>query len=129
MKALEDLTNTEKGRILHELFPNEIILFLDHLVEVCADFLQHKEEYSKKWENGFTQFPNWLPHASETSALLKRHILTMKKSSRVFSDQLFFSETALFVNDRIIKYSDQISDNIKFKLAVDLILKPSILLP
>jgi len=45
----------------------------------------------------------------------------MLKSSRVFSDQLFFSYTSLFVTDRIIKYAQQYSENEKFKQAVTLL--------
>lgn len=45
----------------------------------------------------------------------------MIKSSRVFSDQLFFTYTVFFVNDRIIKYAENVSENEKFKLAVTLL--------
>lgn len=125
MKALLDLTNTEKGRLLHDLFPEEMPLFLDHLQKVCADFQVDKEKYRKNWDStSFVQFEWWFNLSQETAGLLKRHIFTMKKNSRVFSDQLFFNYTALFVNDRIIKYAESNSDNIKFKLAVDLIFKP-----
>jgi len=47
----------------------------------------------------------------------------MLKSSSVFADQLCFGYTSLFLNDRIIKYADQISQNQKFKTAVDLLYK------
>jgi hypothetical protein len=47
----------------------------------------------------------------------------MVKSSKVFSEQLFhsFDYTALFVNDRIIKYAESRSKNHRFKLAVTLL--------
>jgi len=47
----------------------------------------------------------------------------MAKNSRIFSDQLFFTYTSIFVNDSIIRYADQVSQNQKFKIAIDLFYK------
>ncbi|WP_448104341.1 hypothetical protein [Pedobacter panaciterrae] len=121
MKALELLTNTEKARLLHNLFPAEIPIFLAHLNEVCIAFQEHKEEYSKLWDNGFIPFGYWLSLSEETAELLKRLQFSMTKNSKVFSDQLFYTYTSILVNDRIIKYADRISKNEKFKTAVDLL--------
>ncbi|RLJ77340.1 hypothetical protein [Pedobacter alluvionis] len=121
MKALIDLTNTEKARLLHDLFPEEMPLFIEHLKKVCEDFNVNKEQYAKKWENGFMGFGYWFSLSEETARILKRHAFNMAKSSRVFSDQLFFTNTSIFVNDRIIKYAEHISANEKFKIAVELI--------
>lgn len=123
MKAIEDLTNTEKARLLHDLFPAEIPLFLEHLKNVCNDFRENKEQYAKEWKSGFMGFDYWFSLSEETAGILKRHTHNMTKSSRVFSDQLFFTYTCLFVNDRIIKYADHKSVNGRFKIAVSLIYK------
>lgn len=123
MKALESLTNTEKARLLHELFPDEISAFLEYLDKVCNDFQAHKQEYAKNWVEGFIPFNYWFSLAVETQGILKRHQFNMKKSSRVFSDQLFYTYTTIFVNDRIIKYADHACENEKFKVAVDLLYK------
>lgn len=123
MKALKDLTNTEKARLLHDLFPDEIPAFLENLDQVCCDFQTHKEEYAENWGEGFIPFNYWLSLSIETMKILERHKFNMKKSSRVFSDQLFYTYTSLFVNDRIIKYADQVCKNEKFKLTVDLLYK------
>lgn len=123
MKALEDLTNTEKARLLHDLFPEEVKMFLEHLDKICADLEEHKDEHLKKWNNGFMSFNYWLSLVNETAGILKRHQFSMVKSSRVFSDQLFFTYTSLFVNDRIVKYADHISQNQRFKMAVELFYK------
>jgi len=124
MKALEDLTNTEKARLLHDLFPEELALFLEHLIKVCADLEERKDEHLKKWDSGFMSFSYWLSLSNETAEILKRHKFNMVKSSRVFSDQLFFNYTSLFVNDRIVKYAEHKSENNKFKIAVNLLYYP-----
>jgi len=123
MKAIQELTNTEKARLLHELFPTELSHFLEHLKEVCSDLQEHKEEYKAHWKGGFMSFDYWFALSVETPGILKRHTHNMKKSSRIFSEQLFFTYTYLFVNDRIIKYADKVSENEKFKIAVDLFYK------
>lgn len=124
MKALQDLTNTEKARLLYELFPAEIPLFLDHLAKVCQDLKDRKDDYIKEWDCGFITFDYWFSIAENTADILKRHSFNMKKSSKVFSDQLFFRHNSLFVNDRIVKYADHKSTNEKFKIAVSLLYFP-----
>ena len=47
MKALQNLTNTEKARLLYELFPSEIPLFLEDLTKVCQDLKDRKDDYIK----------------------------------------------------------------------------------
>lgn len=120
MKPIEILTNTEKGRLLADLFPTEMTLFLDDLKAFCADFRENKKTYEENWTSEFVPFNYWQHLSSETENLLIRHIISMKKSSKVFSDQLFFSDTALFVNDRLIKYAEKGNENERFKLAVKL---------
>jgi hypothetical protein len=44
----------------------------------------------------------------------------MRKNSKVFSDLLFYGYTALFVNDRIVKYAAH-SGSEKFRKAVELL--------
>lgn len=123
MKALELLTNTEKVRALHELFPEDLPLFLEYLNSVCTDLEEPKDQYFEKWDSSFMSFSNWLSLANETVGILKRHKFNMAKNSRVFSDQLFFSYTSLFVNTCIVQYAAQISENQKLKIAVDLFYK------
>jgi len=124
MKALQDLTNTEKARLLYDLFPAEISLFLDDLTKVCEDLKEQKEAYLKEWDCSFIKFEYWFSLVEITADILKRHTFSMKKSSKVFSDQLFYMDTSFFVNDRIAKYADRKCQNEKFKIAVNLLYYP-----
>ncbi len=38
MKAINQLTNTDKAKLLHELFPDEIPALLEDIQAVCAHF-------------------------------------------------------------------------------------------
>jgi len=59
MTAIGHLTNTEKAKLLYDLFPTEIPLFLEHLENVCNNFSLNKEEYAKEWNSGFMGFDYW----------------------------------------------------------------------
>jgi hypothetical protein len=123
MKALKNFDNTDKLKVLHELFPDEIPQLLDDIQEFCTHFLAHKEDYAKDWNIGFMPFDYWLSLSEQTAELIKKYHFNMVKSSRVFSDQLTYTYAVLFVNDRIVKYADEMNDNSKFKKAVNLLFK------
>ena len=126
MKALNQLNNTDKGKLLHELFPDEIPVLLDDIQAVCSHFKANREAYAKTWDFGLMGFDMWLQLAEQAEGLINRHRTHMVRSSKVFSEQLFHSYdyTVLFVNDRIVKYADKLSDNSKFKQAVNLLFNP-----
>ncbi|MDB5144564.1 MAG: hypothetical protein JWQ66_3277 [Mucilaginibacter sp.] len=123
MKALNQLTNTDKAKLLHELFPDEIPTLLADIQAVCAHLKANSEAYAKTWDFGLMSFDMWLQLAEQADKLIGKHRTNMVKSSKVFSEQLFhsFDYTVLFVNDRIIKYAEGKSENSKFKLAVALL--------
>ena len=116
------LTNTDKAKLLHELFPEEMPLLLDDIKGFCADFITFQESYRKNW-SGIMHFDLWLSFAEEIKKLICKRRIPMLKSSRIFSEQLCFSYAVLLVNDRIIKYAEKRSENLKFKQAIDLLYK------
>ncbi|MDB4926606.1 hypothetical protein [Mucilaginibacter sp.] len=126
MTALSNLNNIGRAKLLHELFPDEIPQLLDHIKEVCVDLKANREEYQNTWNFGLMTFHTWLSLSEKTEGLINRHRNNMIKSSKVFSEQLFHSYdyTVLFVNDRIVKYAEKMSEKSKFKQAVDLLFNP-----
>ncbi|WP_316831736.1 hypothetical protein [Pedobacter aquatilis] len=121
MKALELLSNSAKARLMHELFPGEIKDLLDYLTEYCEHLCSVGENYRKDWDSGLVSFDFWMALAAETNSLIKKHEFSMLRSSKVFSDQLFFTYTALFATDCIVKYAERQSTNEKFKIIVQLL--------
>jgi hypothetical protein len=123
MKNLRSLTNTDKAKLLHELFPDEIPFLLDRITAVCADLKTNQEEHRKTWDFGLMTFDMWLHLSEQVDERINKYRSNMVKSSKVFSDQLFssFDYTVLFVNDRIVKYAQHNSEDEKFKLAVALL--------
>jgi len=121
MKTTQNLTNAEKAKLLHELFPDELPLFLEFLNRVCADFEENKEEHAKHWNNAFLPFHFWLHLSNETARILEKYRFHLARYSRPFSEKLFSTYTSLFVNDQIVKYADHSSDNDNFKIVVNLL--------
>lgn len=123
MKDLKNLINSEKAKLLHDLFPQEVPPLLDFIDAGNHKLEIEQEAIRKEWDFGLMSFDQWFRLSRETADLLKRHRSNMIRSSRVFSDQLFFSYTALYVTDCIVKYADSESNSPKFKLAVALLFK------
>ncbi|WP_029275696.1 hypothetical protein [Pedobacter borealis] len=121
MKSLSTLSGSEKARLLHELFPSEMPMLLEDIKMFCENFKHNKEVYRSQWGEGFMSFDYWQTLSEETAAILKKHTYNMVKSSRMFSDQLYFTYTSLFVTDRIIKYAEHRSRDEKFKLIVQVL--------
>ncbi|EHQ24651.1 hypothetical protein BDD43_3016 [Mucilaginibacter gracilis] len=123
MKNLRNLTNADKAKLLHELFPDEIPYLLDRIIIVCADLKTNQEQHRKTWDFGLMTFDMWLQLSEQVEERINKYRSSLVKSSKVFSDRLFssFDYTVLFVNDRIVKYAQHNSEDEKFKLAVELL--------
>jgi len=125
MKPLNKLTNIDKAKLLHELFPDQIPLILDNILAVCEDLQTNCEVYAAQWKPGFFTFENWLMLAEQAEKLIKKHRKDFQRSSKIFAEQLFnvYDYTFLFVNDRIGKYAGVTEDE-KLKLAIELLYLP-----
>lgn len=121
MKSITQLDNTAKAKLLHELFPEEVKPFMEHLKQVCTDFEENQQQYRESWDFGFFSFDEWLSLSRQTMKRIEAFEFNMLRSSKVFSEQLCFNLQVLFVNDRIIKYADKVSINEKFKLMVQVL--------
>lgn len=118
MKAFEEYTNEDKAKLIHALFPKEMPDLLDYITAYCKDLEERKEEYAKKWDDGFMHFNYWLNLAQETERLIKRHRFDLIRSRIVFSSQLCYTYTVLVLNECIVRYAETKSSNEKFKKAV-----------
>ncbi len=120
MNALEQLTNTERVRLLHELFPDEIPDLLDDILGFCMVVREHPETYKSAWDSPMFTFEQWSYMSGQTEKLINKHRFSMERSCRIFSEQLTFGYEVFFVIDRIVKYAEN-SSNRKLKLAVEML--------
>ncbi|WEK17942.1 MAG: hypothetical protein P0Y49_14160 [Candidatus Pedobacter colombiensis] len=121
MKALNLLTNTEKGRILIELFPEEKAPIIAAILERSQYLKEHEIKLRQQWADGFITFDFWYSLAIETEKVIHKYRYNLERSSKVFSDQLFYGHMAMFTNDCIVKYADNRTDHPKFQKMVSVL--------
>ena len=121
MKSLEQLTNVNKARLLHELFVNEVPALLQYTKEICTLIDKDKDTIQAHWTNGLLTADFWFNLSNNANRTIKKYGNKLEKSSRIFGDQLFDGYAALFTVDCIIKYASQRSDNKKFIKAVEIL--------
>ena len=85
MKSITQLDNTAKAKLLHELFPEEVKPFIDHLKQVCLDFEQHQQQYRESWDFGFFSFDEWLSLSRQTMQRIEKFEFNIVRSSKIFS--------------------------------------------
>ncbi|QNL49732.1 hypothetical protein H8S90_23980 [Olivibacter sp. SDN3] len=122
MKSIDELTNTDKAKLIHQLFPEEIAPFLEYTLSFCENLIENKTAYESGWSSkSIITFSFWLHLAHETKSLIKRLRYDMIKSRHVFAEQLCFNHNAIFFNECLVRYAKEKATNEKFKMAVDLL--------
>jgi hypothetical protein len=84
MKAINQLINTDKAKLLHELFPDEIPTPLDDIQAVCTHFKANREAYAKTWDFGLMTFDMWLNLAEQADKLIPKPHQYGKEQQGVF---------------------------------------------
>jgi hypothetical protein len=125
MKAIEKLTNVEKAKLLHQLFPGEIVAFLDFVQDMCDTVQEEEKTQGLKWDDGLITFDFWLSLVNQIDRLLKKYSRKQFNSEHLFADQLFDGYLAMYMVHCLIIYTTtRILPNSKFTKAVDLLFNP-----
>lgn len=106
MKAVNEMNNVERGKLLADLFPSEVQGILDAIPLIYKMLSDNKEEIADNWENGMITFDFWLSLANRIDGVISKEGKQLLKSRR-FSDQLFDGYNALFTIDCIVKYAEK----------------------
>jgi hypothetical protein len=118
MKPLEQLINVEKGKLVHELFPDEMPALLQHIKETGSLIDRDKDEIKAHWENGLLTADFWFTLSNNANRIIDKYGAKLEKSSRLFADQLFDGYTAIYTVECIVKYASSKAANKKFMNAV-----------
>lgn len=105
MKSLNQLNNVEKGKLLADLFPNEIPAILEFIKSMYINLTDNETIIKKDWDNGLINAELWYRIAKDVDMSIISNEKRLIKS-RCFSDQLFDSYNALYTIDCIVKYAD-----------------------
>jgi len=122
MKTIDSLTNVEKAKLLHQLFPSAIPALLE-FVQGMGDGIREDEQKQRElWEHGLFGFDFWLTLIADADRKIKKYGRQLEKSSSLFSDQLFDGYLALYLVHCLMIYTTmRVHPNPKFTKAVDLL--------
>lgn len=120
MKALNDMGNLDRGKLLADLFPEQlpnIILFIE---QKAASFLQSDNEQTTFWGHPETD-GFWSEVVTDIKQAIKKYAPRMAKNTRLFADQLFDGNNALFTIYCLNAYTRKPSCDPKLKQAITLL--------
>lgn len=120
MKALDKLTNVEKGRLLAGWFPDLLPELVDTIKGAQHYLTANEQEVRETWDNRFFNVEFWLRLSSDVGKVISQHGTKLGKHPRVFAEELFDWYNALFTIDCIDKYKFAVH-NVKFVQAVRLL--------
>lgn len=125
MKPLEQLLNVEKGKLLFELFPEDMPAVLQYAKSMSLTIQEEQEKIHLNWQNGLMSFDLWLSLAIQAEQVINKYGRQLEKSSSLFSDQLFDGYLAAYMAHCLIQFTTiSKHPNRKFCLAVDLLFNP-----
>jgi len=125
MKPLAQLLNAEKGRLLFELFPQEMPAALQYIQNLSLTIQEEQETIRPTWQDGLLSFDLWLSLAAVTERLIRKYGKQLEKSSKLFSEQLFEGYQAVYMAHCLIQFTTiSKHSNRKFCIAVDLLFNP-----
>jgi hypothetical protein len=97
MKPLDKLSNMERARLLHQLFPAEIPALIEFTLSMCETVPEEKEMIVKRWEHTTISFSMLLQLAESVKANILKYGDAIHTSSRLFAEQLFLGYRAFFM--------------------------------
>lgn len=126
MKALQELTNSDKAKLLHVLFPQHIEDLLRYIKGMSETMIEEQEIQRRAWQpNGMFTFESWLSWAQKTENVVKRNHARLRKNSNLFSGYLFKGYISIFTCYCLTNYvKTRRHPDPKFTIAVDLFFNP-----
>lgn len=113
MKALQEPTNSEKAKLIHQLFPQHMEDCINFIEGMCQTVQEEQEKGHIAWDNGFITFESWLYLATDSQKQITSNRKKMLSLSISFASCLFNGFTALFSihcvvsQTEVIKYPDR----------------------
>ncbi len=122
MKRLQQLDNIAKGRLLYDLFPEDIPEFV-RFVKTIADIICNApDELKRNWKDNFFTVDFWAGLAKDAKETIENNGASLYQSGGRFSDQLFDGYVALFTVHCLHEYIKQEQcKNQSFKHAVQML--------
>lgn len=125
MKPLNSLTNIDKGKLLHQLFPDEIPALLVFVHNMTITIKEQEKIHGEHCENELFSFDFWLSLLTEVDKKINRYGGRLNKNPGLFADELFNGYLAIYLVHCLTVYTtSRQHPNIKFTKAVELLFNP-----
>jgi len=89
MKSFHELKNTDKARLLHQLFPDEIPALLEFIKGMCAAIKEDENRNRQNWDNAFITFDFWLELIEQAESVLGVYDTRLHTNDKLFAQHLF----------------------------------------
>lgn len=122
MKTYKQLNNVEKGKLLFDLFPENIPAAIKFIEAIANTICNDPAELRNNWENQFFSVEFWHGLATDTKRCIEENDNTLHKSGRRFADQLFDGYNALFTVHCLQQYAiNEACTNKRFAQAIEML--------
>lgn len=114
MKRLELINNIERARIMHMLFPDEMLDLIGCIDEISKEVIQTADEIRSTWSNKAITADFWIRLATKIQRRIVLYGDKLVRQNNRFSEELFDNYLAIFSAHCIHAYAGK-SDNVHFK--------------
>ena len=119
MNPLTKLSNTERARLLFELFPDEMLKFLQFIIEFTNTIIANPNTLKNEAIDHIHTTEFWQELANNAKSKLDQYGNELAKSSKLFSEQLFDGYNSIYAGYCLHRYIIHArSVNSKFKNCV-----------
>lgn len=122
MKALNKMSNLDKGEMLCRLFPEEMENLQLTMATLCKYFLKNEAKFRQEWvKEGFGEVDFWYALVKNAQMRIDNHNKKPFAGKNWFSKNLFSGADRLFTMYCIEKYATTEECSDKMRLAIDLL--------
>ena len=121
MKPLDKMTNTERGYLLAQLFPEELKTLTEFIKQEADLFNQNKELVYTQWTDGIIYVGFWYKLIANLEHSFSTNGARLYQNKRTFRDQLFDGYDALFTIHALICYTERKECSHKLRYAIYLL--------
>lgn len=122
MKALMQMDNVEKGKLLADLFPDKLPEITAYITEQIGLFENNEVRLRGLWaETGFATVDFWYGNMREVQEAIGRYGEKLHRKSGLFADHLFDGYRAVFTVHCLIDYAGNDRCGYKLRQAIHLL--------
>lgn len=118
MKPLNKMNNVEKGRLLADLFPEQLENICNALAQQAEYFLKNEEHLKKTWVQTLITEGFWFELVRNAEKRAEKYGTKLHKNHRWFADQLFDGYDAVFTIYCLVEYASKAECDYKLRYAI-----------